>query len=148
PYEPAPGVSRVLTGTPPILSMAALEAALGAYDGVSVDAVRAKSVALTELFGREVDDRLPGVFGLASPRRAEDRGSHVALTHPDAYAVKEALIARGVVGDFRPPDILRLGFAPLYVRFVDAWDAVDRLVAVMAAGEWDEPAYRQRAVVT
>jgi kynureninase len=148
PYEPAPGISRVLTGTPPILSLAALEAALAAYDGVSMAAVRAKSTALTELFISEVDERLPGVFGLASPRPAEDRGSHVALAHPEAYAVKEALIARGVVGDFRPPDIVRLGFAPLYVRFVDAWDAADRLAAVMAADEWDRPAYRQRAVVT
>jgi kynureninase len=111
-------------------------------------AVRTKSVALTELFISEVDDRLPGVFGLASPRGADERGSHVALTHPEAYAVKEALIARGVVGDFRPPDILRLGFAPLYVRFVDAWDAVDRLQAVMASRGWDRPAYRRRAVVT
>jgi kynureninase len=148
PYEPAPGISRVLTGTPPMLSMAALEAALGAFDGVSMAEVRAKSVGLTELFIGEVEARLPGVFGLASPRPAEERGSHVALAHPEAYAVKEALIARGVVGDFRPPDVVRLGFAPLYLRFVNAWDAVDRLVGVMAAQEWDQPAHRRRATVT
>jgi kynureninase len=148
PYEPAPGISRVLTGTPPILSLTALEAALAAFDGVSMRAVRAKSIGLTELFVNEVDERLPGVFGLASPRRVDQRGGHIALAHPEAYAVKEALIARGVVGDFRPPDIVRLAFAPLYVRFVDAWDAVDRLLAVMAAEEWNRPAYRNRAVVT
>jgi kynureninase len=148
PYEPAPGISRVLTGTPPIVSLVALEAALAAFDGVSMAALRAKSVALTELFINEIDDRLPAVFGLASPRHPDERGSQVALRHPEAYAIKEALIARGVVGDFRPPDILRLGFAPLYVRFVDAWDAVDRLVAVMASGEWDQPRYRARAAVT
>jgi kynureninase len=147
-YEPAPGISRVLTGTPPIVSMAALEAALDAFDGVSMAQVRAKSVALTSLFVSLVEERCGGDFALASPRRPDERGGQVSLSNPDAYAIVQALIARGVIGDYREPDRLRFGFAPLFTRFVDVWDAIDRLVAVMGGDEWDHAAYRQRAAVT
>jgi len=147
-YEPAAGIGRVLAGTPPIVSLAALEAALDAYDGVSLADVRAKSVALTSLFIELVADRFGDAFSLASPAAALDRGAHVCLSHPDAYPIVQALIARGVVGDFRQPDLLRFGFAPLYSRYVDVWDTVDRLAAVMASGEWDTAAYRRRAAVT
>ena len=142
-YEPAPGISRVLTGTPPIVSMAALEAALDAFDGVSMAQVRAKSVALTSLFVSLVEERCGGDFALASPRRPDERGGQVSLSNPDAYAIVQALIARGVIGDYREPDRLRFGFAPLFTRFVDVWDAVDRLVAVMGGAEWDRAAYRR-----
>jgi kynureninase len=147
-YEPAPGVSRVLTGTPPIVAMAALEAALDAFDGVAMADVRAKSIALTALFIELVEERFGAAFALASPRLAAERGGHVSFAHPEAYAIKQALIARHVVPDFREPDLVRFGFAPLYIRFVDVWDAVDRLAAVMAGAEWDVPAYRVRAAVT
>jgi len=147
-YEPAPGVLRLLTGTPPILSMAALEAALAAFDGVAMAAVRAKSVALTSYFVELVAARLGARFGLASPATAAERGGHVCLSHPDAYPIVQALIARDVIADFREPDVLRFGFAPLYLRFVDVWDAVDHLVAVMDGAEWDTPGFRQRAAVT
>ncbi len=147
-YEPDTGIRRVLSGTPAVLSMAALDAALDAFDGVALADVRAKSVALTELFIALVEDRLVDGFRLASPRPVEERGGQVCLAHAEAYPVVQALIARGVVGDFREPDLLRFGFAPLYTRFVDVWDAVDRLEAVMTGAEWDTPSYRQRATVT
>ena len=147
-YEPAIGVRRVLSGTPPVVSMAALDAALDAYDGVAPADVRAKSTALTELFIALVADRLGDAFTLASPRRADERGGHVCLAHPDAYPIVQALIARGVVGDFREPDLLRFGFAPLYTRFVDVWDAVDRLREVLETGEWRDPRFSVRAAVT
>src|SRR5205085_7352892 len=147
-YAPAAGIRRVLTGTPPILSLAALDAALDAYDGVSLSSVRAKSMALTDFFLALVDERLGGEFGLASPRTATERGSQISLRHPEGYAVVQALIGRRVVGDFRAPDILRFGLAPLYLRFVDVWDAVEHLVTVMATREWHSPRFRHRAVVT
>jgi kynureninase len=111
--------------------------------------LRQKSVALTETFIRLVEERC-GEFGfaIASPRAAAERGAQVALRHGDGYPIVQALIARGVIGDFRAPDLLRFGFAPLYVRFVDVWDAVDALFAVMSGRLWDQPAYKQRAAVT
>ena len=148
-YSPAPGVARLLVGTAPQLSLIALEAALTAFDGVDMAALRHKSLALTTLFIQLVDSQLNGFgFGLASPRDGAQRGSQVALTHPHAYAVMQALIARGVIGDFRAPDILRFGFAPLYLRFVDVWDAVAALRELMLSGAWDAPQYRQRKAVT
>jgi kynureninase len=151
-YEPAAGVDRMLVGTAPQLSLIALEAALEAFDGVEMQALRAKSVALTELFIRLVDEQVQAdapVFGLASPRDPHGRGSQVSLTHPDGgYAIVQALIARGVIGDYRAPDVLRFGFAPLYVRHVDVWDAVVALREVMASGEWREPRFQARKAVT
>jgi kynureninase len=147
-YEPAPGVGRLLTGTPPIVAMAALEAALDAYAGVSLAAVRAKSVALTTHFLDLVAARLGDQFAIASPVEPAERGSQVCLGHPDAFPIVQALIARNVIADFREPDILRFGFAPLYLRFVDVWDAIDHLAAVMTAAEWDTPGFRRRAAVT
>jgi kynureninase len=129
-YRPAPGIRRLLAGTPAILGLAALDAALDAFDGVPMAALREKSLALTDLFLDLVDTRI----GLPSitPRRHEERGSQVSLCHPDAPAVMAALIARGVIGDVRPPDLLRFGFAPLYLRFVDVWQAVEVLAEVVA----------------
>ncbi|MFZ2651042.1 MAG: kynureninase [Burkholderiaceae bacterium] len=146
-YEAAPGIDRMLVGTAPQLSLIALEAALEAFDGVDLLALRRKSLALTELFIRLVDQELGG-FGLATPRQAELRGSQVSLSHPQGYAIMQALISRGVIGDFRAPDILRFGFAALYVRFIDVWNAVTALKDIMATNAWTQPQFHQRKAVT
>ncbi len=148
-YAPAPGIRRHLVGTPPILALVALEAALEVWDGVDLAAVRAKSMALGDGFIALVEATCAGHgLTLASPRDAATRGSQVSLAHPEAYAVMQALIARGVIGDFREPDVMRFGFAPLYTRHVDVWDAVDTLREVLATRAWDTPAFRTRALVT
>jgi kynureninase len=148
-YQPGRGIARFLAGTPPILSLKALEAGVDMLLGVDQEQLRDKSSALTETFIRLVDERCGGFgFTIASPRTAEQRGAQVALRHAEGYPIVQALIARGVIGDFRAPDLLRFGFAPLYVRFVDVWDAVDALCAVMTEGIWDQPAFKQRAAVT
>jgi kynureninase len=153
-YRPAPGAARFLCGTPPILSLAALECGvdclLAAAPAGGLAAIRRKSVALTDLFIALVEDRCAG-FGLSivTPLDAAQRGSQVSVARAeDAYAVMQALIARGVVGDFRAPDVLRFGFAPLYTRFVDVWDAVERLVHVLESGEWRDERFRRRSAVT
>ena len=148
-YTPAPGIDRVQCGTPPLLSLLALESALDAFDGVDLAALRRKSQALGDLFIRLVDDTL-GTFGfaVASPRDGQVRGSQVSLTHPQGYAVMQALIERGVVGDFRAPDILRFGFAPLYVRFVDVFDAVEAIGEIMGSGEWNQRRFLAPKAVT
>jgi kynureninase len=147
-YQPASGVARMLCGTPSILAMAALEAGLATFDGVDMAQVRAKSAALSELFIALVEAKLPGVFELASPREPALRGSQVSLAHPHGYAIMSALIETGVIGDFRAPDILRFGFTPLYTRYVDVFDAVERLCAVMADRRFEHPRYAERATVT
>ena len=146
-YEAAPGIDRLLVGTASQLGLIALEAALTAFDGVDMQALRCKSVALTDLFIQLVDQELQG-FGLASPRESARRGSQVSLTHDEGYAIMQALIARGVIGDFRAPNILRFGFAALYVRYADVWDAVAALKEVMAQREWARPQFQQRKAVT
>ena len=148
-YRAAAGIRKFLAGTPSILGMAALDAGVDLLLEVDPAALRAKSVALTELFIDLVEERCAG-FGLelASPRAAGERGSQVALRHPDGYPIAQALIARGVIGDFRAPDLLRFGFGPLYLRFVDVFDAALALGAVLAGRAWDVPEYRQRAAVT
>jgi kynureninase len=153
-YRPAPGIGRFICGTPPVIALAALECgvdtvlATDTYGGMA--AVRAKSVALTELFIELVETRCAGAgLRLVTPRVPDERGSQVGFAQAEAgYAIMQALIARGVIGDFRAPDILRFGFTPLYTRFVDVWDAVDRLVQVLAAEEWREPRFQVRAAVT
>ena len=148
-YEPAPGVARFIAGTPDVVAMSAVEAALGIWERVTPRAVRQKSEALTELFIRLVAERLDGHgFEVASPLDPGRRGSQVSLRHPDAYAVMQALIARNVIGDFRAPDLLRFGFAPLYTRFVDAFDAIEHLVAVVESNEHAGARYHDRATVT
>ena len=146
-YRPAPGMDRLLVGTAPQLGLIALEAALSAFDGVDMAALRAKSLALTQLFIDLVDAHLPG-FGLITPRDGALRGSQVSLTHPEAYAIVQALIGRGVIGDFRAPDILRFGFAPLYVGHADVWQAVATLRDIMASQAWMQPEFAQRKAVT
>jgi len=162
-YRPAPGIARFLCGTPPVLSLAALECGvdtlLAAQPLGGMTALRAKSVALTELFARLVDKRCAGMgLAVVSPRDAAQRGSQVCLAHDadgesGGYAIVQALIARGVIGDFRAgdaesSDILRFGFTPLYTRFADAWDAVEHLRQVMQSGDWREARFKERATVT
>jgi kynureninase len=153
-YQPAAGMARFVCGTPPVLSLAALECGvdtvLAAEAVGGMTAIREKSVALTDLFIDLVEQRCGG-FGLSlvSPRAAAERGSQVSFAHPtDGYAIMQALIARGVIGDFRAPDILRFGFTPLYTRYVDVWDAVERMRAVLQSGEWRDPRFAVRAAVT
>lgn len=148
-YQPAPGIDRMLVGTAPQLGLIALEAALSAFDGVDMQALRAKSLALTELFIALVDQELAGHgFGLATPRDAAQRGSQVSLTHENGYAIVQALIARGVIGDFRAPDVLRFGFAALYLSHAEVWDAVAILKDVMATRAWATPEFLTRKAVT
>lgn len=151
-YRPAPGIARYLCGTPPVLSMAALECGvdtvLAAEPLGGMAALRRKSLALTKLFADEVRARCPQL-ALVSPTDDAQRGSQVCFAHPEiGYPVMQALIARGVIGDFRAPDILRFGFTPLYLRHVDAFDAAVHVQQVLDSGEWDQPRFRQRNAVT
>ena len=151
-YRPAAGISRYLCGTPPVLSLAALECGvdtvLAAQPLGGMQALRAKSLALTRLFAAQVQAHCPALR-LVSPVDDAQRGSQVCFGHESiAYPVMQALIHRGVIGDFRAPDILRFGFTPLYVRFVDAFDAAELLRQVLASGEWQRPEFNQRQAVT
>jgi kynureninase len=148
-YAPGEGIRRFLCGTPPILGMAALEASLDLFDGIDAAALFAKGQALCDLFVALVEARCAGLgLSLATPRAAAERGSHVSFAHADAWPVMSALIDRGVIGDFRAPDLLRFGFTPLFTRFTDVWDAVDVLRDVLASAAWDDDRYRARAAVT
>jgi kynureninase len=151
-YAPAPGIARYLCGTPPVIQMAALECGvdtvLAAEPLGGMDALRSKSLALTEVFMRLVRERCAGL-DVITPHESQQRGSQVSLTRADsAYAIVQALIARGVVGDFRAPDVLRFGFTPLYTRFVDVWDAVEHLHDVLETNEWQHERFNRKAAVT
>ncbi len=147
-YRPAEGIGRSLCGTPPILSMSALDAALDVLLEADLELVREKSQALGSFFVEAVEEACGDALRLVSPREAARRGSQVSFAHPDAYAVMQALIARGVVGDVRAPDVLRFGFAPLYVRFVDAFDAARALADVLSSRVHERPEFRRVAAVT
>ena len=159
-YRPAPGIARYLCGTQPILSLTALECGLdtvlAAQPMGGMAALRTKSLALTDLFIRLVEERCTGHgLGLATPRAHERRGSQVCLTRSDgAYAIVQALIARGVIGDFRAgdggkhEDILRFGFTPLYIGFEDVWNAADHLKQILDSGEWRRAEFNQKHAVT
>jgi kynureninase len=146
-YRPAAGVERMRVGTPPIIGLAALDAALDAWEGVDLHAVRARSIELSELFIQEVEARCPQLR-LASPRDPEARGSQVSFRFDNGYAAMQALIARGVIGDFRAPDIMRFGFTPLYLGFEEVGRAAEILQDVMKARLWDRPEYLTRSKVT
>ncbi len=148
-YVPADGIGRLLTGTQPILSMVAAGAGLDLAARAGTAAARAKSMALGALFVDLVTARLPGAgFRLASPRDAAARGGHVAYDHDDGYPLMKALISRGVIGDFRAPATLRFGFSPLYLRYADIWEAVDRLVDVIESELWRAPEFQTAQKVT
>jgi len=146
-YRPGRGIERMRVGTPPILQLAALDAALDVWDIADIRDVRARSIALAEAFIAGVEAACPDL-ALASPRDPAARGSQVSFRHPEGYAIMQALIARGVIGDFRAPDILRFGFTPLYIGMEEVRGAVAIIAAVMATAEWDRPAFRARARVT
>ena len=148
-YAPAAGVTRFRVGTPQLLSVAALEASLDLWAEVDLDLVREKSLRLTELFISLVDTRLAewGVE-VVTPRQSSRRGSQVALRVDDGCAVMQALIERGVIGDFRAPDLMRFGFAPLYVSHTDVWDAVDALADILKTETWREPRFARQGTVT
>jgi len=148
-YRPADGIRRQLCGTPAILGLSALEEGAAITARADMAAIRAKSRRMGDLFLDLVDQMCgPDLFGAVCPRDSGQRGSQVSLAHPEGYAIVQALIARGVIGDFRAPDILRFGFAPLYLRYVDIWDAVAHLAEVMREGEYRQPRFQTRAAVT
>ena len=146
-YRPGAGIDRMRVGTPPILQMAALDAAMDIWDGVDMSALRARSIALCEQFIEGVEARCPALT-LASPRDAQNRGSQVSFRFAEGYAAMQALIARGVIGDFRAPDIMRFGFTPLYIDETDVAHAIDAIADVMENDLWDTPEYKKRAAVT
>ena len=147
-YEPAAGAARFLGGTQPVVSLALVECGLDIAARADLAAVRTKSLALGDLFLDLVEERCGGELTLVTPREHHRRGSHLTFAHPEAYAVVQALIARGVVGDFREPDCLRLGLTPLYLRHVDVHDAVEVLADVLATRAWDDERFRVRSAVT
>lgn len=148
-YRPAEGVARLHSGTPPILSLAALECGIQVVARAGIEKLREKSVGLTDLFIRLVEQECSAHdLELASPAESERRGSQVSLRHEEGYAIVQALAGHRVLGDFRPPDLLRFGFAPAYVQYVDVWEAVAALRAVMESRKWDRLEYRQQAKVT
>ena len=147
-YRPAGGIERFLTGTPSILALAALEAGLDTFDGVSMRAVEQKGRALSQLFVDQVEARCGDEVRLVSPRDPAQRGSHVSFAHPEGYAVMQALIARGVIGDFRAPDLTRFGFASLYNSYEEIWRAAEHLGQILETREWDHPRFHERAKVT
>jgi kynureninase len=146
-YRPARGVERMRVGTPAVVQMSILETALDIWEGVDLSALRARSIELTELFICEVEARCPEL-SLASPRDPKMRGSQVSFRSPQGYAVMQALIARGVIGDFRAPDRMRFGFAPLYLDESDVRRAVETLAQILAERAWDRPEYLRREAVT
>ncbi len=147
-YEPAPGVRTFVTSSPSVLALAAMEGALEIFSYVSLDQLRTKSLALTDLFIDLIAERVPGVFEIVTPRDHARRASQVSLRHPESYAFVQALIERGVIGDFRDPDISRFGFAPLYLRYVDVYDAVEQMVAVLEGEEHRVARFAVRNPVT
>jgi len=147
-YEPAEGMQAFVTSSPSIVALAALDGALDVWERASMGDVRAKSLALTDLFIQLVEERLPGVFDVVTPLEHAKRGSQVALRHPEGYAIIQTLIENRVIGDFRAPDICRFGFTPLYLRFVDVFDAVERIAGVMETESFRDQRYAVRNAVT
>ena len=146
-FRPDRGIKRFLCGTQPIISLRGVEAALDAMTGVEMAALRQKSLALTELFMARVTALLPGL-DIVTPRQPSLRGSQVGISFDQGYAVVQAMIARGVIGDFRAPDLMRFGFAPLYIRFSDVWDAAEILAQCINAEVWRDPRFSRRPGVT
>ena len=146
-YRPDAGINRMRIGTPAVIAMAALEAALDVWDGVEMADIRTKSIELSELFISETEARCPSVT-IASPRDPATRGAHIALRHPEGYAIMQALISKGVIGDFRAPDIMRFGFTPLFIGEGDVVKAVDVLEAVLNGNLWDTLEFKAKSAVT
>ena len=148
-FDPAEGAKRLLVGTQPIISLATAEIGIDLALSVDQAAYREKSLGLTTLFIDLVESRLAShPLTLVTPRDEASRGSHVSFRHPEGYAVMKALIADGVIGDYREPEILRFGFAPLYNSFTDMWDAVEALRLVLDEERWRAPGFQHRDAVT
>jgi kynureninase len=146
-YEPAPGIARFLAGTPPMLSLLALENGVESFDGVNMVEVWAKSVALFDLFAALAAEHCPELACI-SPADPDRRGSHISFRHPHAFELCQALIADGVIGDFRSPDVIRFGLTPLYLRYDDVREAVERMAAILDSGRWRDPRFAVRGKVT
>ena len=146
-YRPGAGIERMRVGTPPVLQLAALDAALDVWDDVDLREVHAQSLRLQDQFIKGVESRAP-MLQLATPRSHQMRGSQVSFRHPEGYAIMQALIAEGVIGDFRAPDILRFGFTPLFIDEDDVARAIGILARIMDYGTWDKPEFKLRAAVT
>jgi kynureninase len=146
-FQPDSGIKRFLCGTPPIISLRGIDVALDALEGIELSAIRRKSVALTDLFIARAQALLPQL-GIVSPRDAALRGSQVSIAFDKGYAVVQAMIERGVIGDFRAPDIMRFGFAPLYIRYADVWDAAEILADCLEKEVWRDPRYDRKLAVT
>ena len=144
-HEPAAGIRRMLSGTPPVLGLAALDAALTAFDGVDMGVLRTRSLALTDRCIRRADELQ---LETVTPRDAESRGSQVSLRHEHAWGVVQALIAAGVIGDFRPPDLIRYGLAPLHTTLADVDEAMTRLAEVLRTQSWRQWLDADRPTVT
>jgi kynureninase len=148
-YAAGKGMLRFLCGTQPILSMRALKGALDIWEEVDMAVLRHKSLGLTDLFIALVEEKCAAHgLELESPRDRAKRGSQVSFSHPHAYEIMQALIARGVIGDFRAPDIARFGFGPLYTSHADIWDAVERLRRILETEKWRDPSFAVRGKVT
>jgi len=148
-YQPEQGIGRFLCGTQPMISMALVECGLDIFAQTDMAAIRRKSLALTDLFIALLEQRCAAFpLQIVTPREHAQRGSHVSVEHPEGYQVMQALIARGVIGDYREPRVLRFGFTPLYTRFVDVWDAVELLHEILVKEAWRAPEFAQRGLVT
>jgi kynureninase len=148
-YLPADGITRMLIGAPEVLALSSLEASLSVFSSTSLEALRRKSIQLSELFIQELEKRCSRYgFGVVSPRDPAKRGSHVAVSHEHGYEIMQALIERRIVGDFRAPNLMRFAFAPLYQRFRDVTTCIDALEEIMSTGSWAADRFRVRRLIT
>ncbi|HET9428444.1 MAG TPA: kynureninase [Allosphingosinicella sp.] len=146
-YVPAKGINRFLAGTPPILSLMALESGVDAFEGVTIERLWTKSIALFDVFYGLAEQLCPQLECI-TPRGPDQRGSHISFRHPHAFELCQALIADGVIGDFRAPDVIRFGLTPLYLGFEDLWHAVDRMAHILESESWRDPRFALRGKVT
>lgn len=148
-YVPAPGIRRLLAGASEVLALSSINASLDVFAALDMDAVRAKSLDMSGLLMQLIEQECAGHdFVVATPRAPEQRGSHVAVRHPQGYAIMQALIARNFIGDFRAPDVMRFAITPIYQRYMDIWDLVSALRKIMETREWDCKKYSYKTAVT
>ena len=146
-YDPASGIDRMRVGTPPVIAMAALEASLDIWETVNIKDVRETSIQLTDQFIKGVEQKCP-MLQLITPRAPENRGSQVSFSFEHGYAAMQACIERGVIGDFRAPDVMRFGFTPLFIDSQDVERALETLAEIMSKDLWNDPKFQKRNKVT
>ena len=146
-YDPAYGIDRMRVGTPPVIAMAALEASLDIWETVNINDVREASIQLTDQFIKGVEQKCP-MLQLITPRLPENRGSQVSFSFEHGYAAMQACIERGVIGDFRAPDVMRFGFTPLFIDSQDVERAIETLAEIMSKDLWNDPKFQKRNKVT